>query len=285
MKNNLAYLFLISAVMVISFSCKKDNDGSSLKAVFSYVADGYKVNFTNFSTSATEYSWDFGDGSGKTSTAKAPEHIFTRKGDFLVSLTAKNGTESSVFIDTVSIIGPNIKIDGDYSDWQYVPYTYENAASYVSSVRAVKTFASADAIYFYLEGTSDMKMEIIDIYMDADNNTATGFNTWYYPLHAGADFLIEGSPTGGWGDVFKHSGEQTAFSWTPVAAFPDVMRFSTLSTIAGKKVIEFSIQRSVLGTTRNFVHFGLVEMTSGWAEVGKISEAQNADSKFIEVPL
>src|SRR5690349_11729694 len=125
MKNNFAYLVLIGFVVVVMSSCKKDDEGSSLKAVFSYVADGYKVNFTNFSTSATEYSWDFGDGSGQTSTAKTPEHIFTKKGDFLVSLTAKNGSQSSVFKDTVSIIGPNIKIDGDYSDWQYVPYTYQ----------------------------------------------------------------------------------------------------------------------------------------------------------------
>ncbi|MGF2412393.1 PKD domain-containing protein [Ferruginibacter sp.] len=285
MKRNTIYLFAALLIMLSASSCKKDNAGSGLKAVFSYVADGYKVNFTNFSTGATEYSWDFGDGTGVGSTSKTPQHIFTKKGDFLVSLTAKNGAETSVFKDTVSIIGPNIKIDGDYSDWQYVPYTYQNDAAYVSSVRSVKAFASADAIYINLEGDANMKMEIIDIYMDADNNPATGFNTWYYPLHSGADFLLEGSPVGGWGDVFVHSGPQTAFSWTPVAAFADAMKFSALSTVGGKNVIEFSIKRSVLGTTRNFIHFGLVESNSGWAEVGQISEAKTATSKFIVVPL
>lgn len=285
MKRSLVYLFIAVASAGALFSCKKEKEESDLKAVFSYVADGYKVNFTNFSTNATEYSWDFGDGSGLTSTAKTPEHVFTRKGDFLVSLTAKNANGTSIFKDTVSIIGPNIKIDGDYSDWKYVPYTYENAAGYSSSVRAVKAFASSDAIYFYFEGNANMNMEIIDIYMDADNNVTTGFNTWYYPVHSGADYLIEGSPIGGWGDVFKHSGPQTAFSWTPVASFADAMRFSALSTSAGKKVIEFSIKRSVLGTTRNFIHFALVESTSGWAEVGKIPEAQTATSKFVEVQL
>lgn len=285
MKKNINFLFTAVVVILNFSSCKKENEESGLKAVFSYVADGYKVNFTNFSTNATEYNWDFGDGSGQTSTAKAPQYIFTKKGDFLVSLTAKSGGQTSVFKDTVSITGPNIKIDGDYSDWQYVPYTHENADTYVSSVRKIKAFASADAIYFYLEGTANMNMEIIDIYMDADNNTSTGFSTWYYPLHSGADYLIEGSPVAGWGDVFKHSGAQTAFSWTPVASFADAMKFSSLSTKGGKKVIEFSIKRSVLGTTRNFIHFGLVELTSGWSEVGQISEAKTATSKFIEVPL
>lgn len=279
------YFFAMLVLGLAFTSCKKDTTGSGLKAVFSYVADGYKVNFTNFSSNAKEYVWDFGDGSGQTSTAKTPQHVFTRKGDFLVSLTAKSGTETSKFIDTVSIIGPNIKIDGDFSDWQYVGYTHENAATYVSSVRAIKTFASRDAINIYLEGTADMKMEIIDIYMDADNNPATGFNTWYYPVYSGADFLMEGSPVGGWGDVFKHSGPQTGWSWTPVAIFADAFKFSSLSTVSGKKVIEFSIKRSVLGTTRNFVHFGLVESNSGWTEVGQIPEAKTATSKFLTVPL
>jgi PKD repeat protein len=285
MKKSIVYLFAASITMLSISSCKKDNAGSGLKAVFSYVADGYKVNFTNFSTNATEYSWEFGDGSGQTSTAKTPQHIFTSKGDFLVSLTAKNGSETSVFKDTVTIIGPNIKIDGDYSDWQYVPVTYENAATYVSSVRIVKAFASADKIYFYFQGGTDMKMEIIDIYMDADNNAATGFNTWYYPVHSGADFLMEGSPVGGWGDVFAHSGPQTAFSWTSISSFADAMQFSTLSTASGKNSIEFSVKKSLLGPMANFIHFGLVESTSGWAEVGKIPEAQTATSKFIQVPL
>ncbi|WP_462252041.1 PKD domain-containing protein [Ferruginibacter sp.] len=285
MKRNIIYLFTLLVILLGTSSCKKEKEGSGLKAVFSYVADGYKVNFTNFSANATEYSWDFGDGSGQTSTAKTPQHVFTKKGDFLVALTAKNGTETNVFKDTVTIIGPNIKIDGDYSDWQYVPYTYQNDAAYASSVRSVKAFASADMLFFTFEGNANMKMEIIDIYMDADNNVATGFNTWYYPVHSGADFLIEGSPVGGWGDVFVHSGPQTAFSWTPIASFADAMKFSSLSTTGGKNVIEFSIKRSVLGTTRNFIHFGLVESTSGWAEVGQISEAKTATSKFVVVPL
>lgn len=57
---------------------------------------------------------------------KTPQHIFNKKGNFLVSLTAKNGAETSTFIGTVSIIGPNIKIDGDFSDWQYVDYAFTN---------------------------------------------------------------------------------------------------------------------------------------------------------------
>lgn len=284
MKRNI-YLFGMLVLMVAGSSCKKEETGSGLKSVFSYVADGYKVNFTNFSTGAKEYLWDFGDGSGETSTAKAPQHVFTRKGDFLVSLTAKNGAETSTFVDTVSIVGPNIRIDGDFTDWEYVAYTYENPEGFAGSVRAVKTFASSDMINFYFEGNASMNMEIIDLYIDADNNPATGFATWLYPAGSGADFLCEGSPVGGWGDVFAHVGPGTGFSWTPAASFADAASFSTLSTVAGKKIIEFSIKKSALGTTSNFINFCLIESTSGWAEVGKIPESQLPGSKFIAIPL
>jgi PKD repeat protein len=285
MKRNIIYTVALFAIVMLIGSCKKESNDNGLKAVFSYVADGYKITFTNFSASATAYEWDFGDGTGAKSTSKAPQYIFKKKGDFLVSLTAKNGAETSVFKDTVSVIGPNIKVDGDYTDWEYVPFTHDNGDAYTGTVKKIKTFASSDAIYFYLEGGADMKMEIIDIYMDADNNPATGFATWYYPLGSGADFLIEGSPVGGWGDIFAHSGPPTAFSWTPVASFADAMKFSSLTTTGGKNRIEFSIKRSALGTTRNFVNFGLVESTSGWAEVGQIPEAKKATSKFAIVPL
>jgi PKD repeat protein len=278
-------IYLLGMLMLIFTSCKKEKNGNAVKAVFSYVADGYKVNFTNFSSNAKEYLWDFGDGSGKTSTAKTPQYVFTKKGNFLVSLTVKNGTETNKFIDTVSIIGPNIKIDGNFSDWEYVAYTYENAATYGGSLLAVKTFASSDAINFYIEGTADMKMEIIDIYMDSDNDPLTGFNTWYYPVHSGAEFLMEGSPVGGWGDIFQHSGPQSAWSWTPVSTFTDAFKFSGITASGGKNKVEFSIKRSVLGTIKNFINFGLVESNSGWTEVGQIPEAKTPASKFIVVPL
>jgi hypothetical protein len=279
------YILLLSCLFALGhMSCKKESGGSGLKAVFSYVADGYKVNFTNFSSNATTYRWDFGDNSGQVSTSKTPQHIFTKKGDYLVTLVAKNGTDSSTFKDSVSIIGPNIRIDGDFNDWQYVSYNYENTG-YASSLLAVKTFASSDQIYFYIEGTADMKMEIVDIYLDANNDPATGFATWMYPAGSGADFLMEGSPTGGWGDIFLHGGAPGDWNWTPVSTFADAMKFSAVIAKGSKRIIEFSIKKSILGTTKNFVNFALIESTSGWAEVGKIPEAATPTSKFIAIPL
>ena len=286
MKNKLSYLCGLLLAMLIINSCKKEEDGGSgTKAVFSYVADGYKVNFTNFSTNATEYSWDFGDGSNQVSTKKSPQYIFKRKGDFLVSLTVKTGDEVSTFIDTVSIIGPNIKMDGDFSDWEYVDYSYTNATGTGGNLLAVKTFASSTAINFYLEGTADMNMEIMDLYLDADNNPATGFSTWQYPLGSGAEFLFEGSLVGGWGDMYAHSGPPAGFTFAPVFTFAESLSYSPLKTVAGKKVIEFAIKRDKLGSTKNFVNYSITELTSGWAAVGSLPVSTTPSSKFGTIAL
>ena len=285
MKRNIIYLFTMLVLMLGFSSCKKEKAGSGVKAVFSYVADGYKVNFTNFSANATEYSWDFGDASGVGSTSKTPQHVFKKKGDFLISLTAKNGTETNIFKDTVSIIGPNIKIDGDFSDWQYVDYSFTNPATFPGTLRAIKTFAGSTDIFIYLEGTTNMKMEILDIYIDGDNNPNTGFKTFLYPGGSGADFLFEGSPAAGWGDVFSHVGPGNGFSWNPFTTFADALRISAISSTGGKKIIEFSIKKSTLGSIKNFINLALIESTSGYADVGKIPEAPTATSKFLQIPL
>jgi hypothetical protein len=286
MKKNTTYLLaLLLAVLAVS-SCKKGDDvGSGTKAVFSYVADGYNVNFTNFSTNATEYSWDFGDGSTELSTKKAPQHIFKKKGDFLVSLTAKSGSATSTFVDTVSIIGPNIKIDGDFTDWQYVDYSFTNTLPSGGTLTAVKTFASSTDIFFYLEGTTDMKMAILDMYIDADNNNGTGYTIGAYPAGSGADFLIEGSLIGGWGSLYSHSGAQSGFNFSPIFDLPDVMHYSTIKTVGGKNIIEFSIRKDKLGSVKGFVNYAIIESTSGYAQLGTMPNNGAVTSAFGKIAL
>ena len=56
------------------------------------------VNFTNNTTGATTYNWNFGDGA--TSTTAAPAHTYTAAGTYAVQLVA-TGTCSSTSIDTL----------------------------------------------------------------------------------------------------------------------------------------------------------------------------------------
>jgi PKD repeat protein len=283
-KNILLVLFTISA-MLSNLSCKKEKDNASgTKAVFSYVADGFKVNFTDYSTNAQEYFWDFGDSD--TSIVANPIHVYHSKGEFLAKLTITNGQETSTFIDTVFIAGPNIKIDGDFTDWTYVEFSQVAEAGNGGTLLGVKTFASAGSLNFYLEGTEDLNLAIIDMYIDADNNPATGFQYWAYPVASGAEYLLEGSVPGGWGDVLKHTGgDNDGWSWDAVSDFESMVSFSEIKDVDGKKAIEFSIKREGLGTLKNYVNFAIQESDEGYSVIGSMPIPELSTSKFAQIKL
>jgi PKD repeat protein len=282
-KNILIVIFTVSALL-LNFSCKKEKATSNVKAVFSYIADGFKVNFTDYSTNATDYKWDFGDND--TSIDANPIHVYHSKGDFLATLTVTNGQETSTFIDTVFISGPNIKIDDDFSDWTYVENAYVNDGGTGGTLLAVKTFASAGALNFYIEGTEDLNFDIIDIYLDTDNDPATGFQNGSYPGGSGAEYLLEGSVSGGWGDVFIHTGgNNDDWSWDAISDFESSATFSEIKEEDGKKRIEFSIKRADLGTMNNYVNFAIQESTGGYSTIGSIPTPELESSAFGQIKL
>lgn len=68
--------------------------GPAAVANFTYsIGEPGVVTFTNTSTNATTYSWDFGDGSA-TSPLTSPTHTYTAAGTYNVCLTASNATSS-----------------------------------------------------------------------------------------------------------------------------------------------------------------------------------------------
>lgn len=78
---------------------------NSLSASFTpneslFCEDNFTVNFTNSSTNATAYVWDFGDGG--TSTYPNPSHTYTANGVYPVTLTATTADGcTDVFQDTI----------------------------------------------------------------------------------------------------------------------------------------------------------------------------------------
>jgi len=60
------------------------------------------VSFTNTSSNATAYSWDFGDGSG-TSPLENPTYTYTANGTYTVCLTASNATSSDETCKDVNV--------------------------------------------------------------------------------------------------------------------------------------------------------------------------------------
>lgn len=97
-----------------SSSAKKDNGSCNYKTpvadftFYAYSSTEGKVSFTNSSTNADSYEWDFGDGSSSISTN--PEHIYSANGNFAVTLKAKtnNGKDNSItkYVQISNITAP-----------------------------------------------------------------------------------------------------------------------------------------------------------------------------------
>ena len=71
-------------------------------AGFTADANAYNVDFTNTTTNATSYSWDFGDGNNSSETN--PSHTYLDDGMYDVVLTATNNCGSVTFTQTINIL-------------------------------------------------------------------------------------------------------------------------------------------------------------------------------------
>jgi PKD repeat protein len=62
---------------------------------------GEEVKFTNLSTDAKSYSWNFGDMSIGDDTN--PTHIYERKGNYIIDLRIHNGLKSDEKTVTITV--------------------------------------------------------------------------------------------------------------------------------------------------------------------------------------
>ncbi|HMR18564.1 MAG TPA: PKD domain-containing protein [Sphingobacterium sp.] len=280
------FLFLAS-------SCEKDGEGDKTKAVFSYVTDGFRANFSNFSTNAQEYEWDFGDGQGK-STQRNPSYLFRQKGEFTVTLTVKSGDQTDTFDDLVFIEGPNIKIDGNFDDWEHVEYaaTVEDGTA-GGKFKSLKTYASSENVFFFLEGTEDMELNSLNLLIDKDNSAATGRYYWWYPAGAGVEFMCEGAvnkdePELTIGTIYAYGGANGAedWSWNPIVDFGGGnLQFSKTVVAGGVAKIEFALKRSAIGNPTGQLTFALVNRDASYNPESTIPVWGLPTSKFLPLKL
>lgn len=70
---------------------------------FSAELGGLSASFSNNSTNANSYSWDFGETNGASSTVANPTHQFQTSGTYNVCLTASNGCGSTTSCQEVTV--------------------------------------------------------------------------------------------------------------------------------------------------------------------------------------
>jgi hypothetical protein len=277
MKRASIILSLFLAVMMVAglTSCKKPVP----VADFTVTVDGLVATFTNASTDATTYVWDFGDG--QTSTEASPVHTYADYGLYSVELTATGeGGEGTVTKDVELVFIPAMTMDGDLTKWASIPVFVSGDGG---TIKSVKLNHDAKYLYVYVEGTEALR-GFFDVYIDADNNTETGASTWIYPMGAGADYLLEGFIADvADGDLFLDDPATTDWSWIPaIAAGSNFIKASTLKTVTGGKAIEFSLMREMatqLGTT---INIGFVDVAEDWSMQGGLPVIGGETSKLLQ---
>ena len=110
-----------------------------------------------------------------------------------------------------------------------------------------------------------MNLEVMDIFINADNDPETGFLSWQWPVSSGADYLFEGNTTGG--SVYQHSDPDHGWGWTEVNSFANVCNFSSIKVVNDRKAIEFSIDKTKIGNPVGYVTFGMTEMDGTWSAI------------------
>ena len=296
-------IFAMVAMMAVFATSCKEKKGDAPKARFAYAVDGLVVTFTNASKDATEYVWDFGDGSA-TSAEVNPVHEYAEAGTYAVKLTAKNAAGENSFTDNVVLAEPlfSIRIDGNFEDWNDLPADLlakaevdDNAT--MDALHAIKFISDADYLYFYIQysGTED-EVGVLDIFINTDDDATTGHASWLW-VDAGADFLIEGGTDIDteteqelwWPDFFTfiNGGDPAEWSWEQIEA-EGVATFSDIKVLTnGDKAIEGKIMRAGIP---NFTacKVGVLAQAPAWTgEVGNLPETHVTDgaAPMLEVQL
>lgn len=294
MKRNLLRLLpglALVAGLVFLNACGSDDPPPAPTASFTYAASGREVTFTNTSTNATTYAWDFGDG--ETSTEQNPKHTYPKYGKFTakLSVTGEGGTANSLPDELTLAKTSAVAIDGAFSEWANIPDAIVSVDAASGTVKKVKVDYDASKIYFYVEGTGDLR-GFFDIYLDTDNNPETGYTSGWYPLGFGADWFTEGyfavdhsAPFWTRQDGFENT-DWAGWGAEPAIAMDEtIAKASDIGTAGSGKAIEIAISRSALtGLSAAGFSFAVVDVSEGWATLGSLPE-NNSGGAFPEAKM
>jgi hypothetical protein len=221
------YIFITIATAFIC-GCSDDKVTPDADLFYEISISGNDVTFTNKTTGAVSYKWDFGDGT--TSDEENPVHTYPGKGKYVPTLyaTTKDGkvTEGSTVL-YIAKTSPVKLDDNSLTDWDNVTAYEVTSGAAEKYFKRAKFDYDASYVYVYLEVNSKAEnADIFDFYMDTDNNAGTGLLTGTFTEGA-YDVLLEGAVLADWFDAFYHQGsDQNAFNF----AGSGVTEFYTLGT-------------------------------------------------------
>lgn len=277
MKHITTILFVIIATGSLWMlpSCKKDTVEEGPDVVFTTSTDAYTVTFTNKTTGAASYKWDFGDGA--VSTEENPSHTYPGKGKYVPTLYVTTAGGRTNEGSTVIHIAKSSAIklnDHSLTDWDTVTYNVKVSGTGGGIFRKAKLDYDAENIYFYFEMASTVANgDIFDFYIDADNNSSTGLITWV-ANGSGNDVLLEGAILTGWFDMFYHTGAQNSFTFD-LQSTTNFYEVGTTQELGGLLKFEGRLVRSKIKyLTGKGVKLAVTATKSDWsAQLGMIPDS------------
>ncbi len=254
MKKNFLKLVLFTVIIFAFVACNDDDDVKEPKARFTYEVDSdneLKVKFTDNSTNALSYTWNFGDGN--SSTEQNPTHTYSVAGTYEVELTVKGeSNKTDTKKETISLEKPLIKIDGNFDDWAEVPSgllavaTLDEAEANETCLRLKEMKFCADQMYIYMYMKMDtLYANAMDIYLNIDGAAQNGYDGWMWYPH-GADYLMQGFKSANYDMRLAAYDESQGGGWgwlqpNIVDEGMGLMTISEMKTVEGT-IIEFEAQ-------------------------------------------
>ena len=276
-----AILMLITAVVFTG--CKKDPVPPTITgdALFSFVADGLTVTFTNESdvTPPVTYAWDFGDT--ETSTDKDPVHTYATKGEYTVKLVVTDQNAGTHDVSTKIAVDRKGRIkldDGTLDDWdavteaQFVVPLGDNAGAVVSA----KYEYDADFVYAYIEWEGNLTDEFqYDIFFDFDSDSTTGYKSWHW-TQSGGDYLVEIAPitdpeAAPLALAFNGTPGTGEWDWTEKQLANGAIVKGTMKQVGNNVAFEIGYSRTAVGDgalNNDVISMGAFISNSDWAEIG-----------------
>lgn len=101
------------------------------KASFSCYSTDLRVSFTNYSTGADSYVWDFGDGT--TSSSSNPIKTYAAEGTYTVKLTARKGSMTNTYTRNVTVAYTALSASFTYTTQAPLKAVFNNTSTGAAS--------------------------------------------------------------------------------------------------------------------------------------------------------